>query len=200
MKAFLRDLQIAILAVGFWLFSLLGIAGLLVAFTGSARSATIEVADWYGGRQVLAIAGTIQLGDDNKLRKVIGEQGSLVDVVLLTSDGGDVDTAVVMAREINKLRVPVIVRGWCASACALMALSAGRRLVVTGSGQLAVHQVHDETGRADVHYTRGLARWLRSYRVPDSVLAKLVETPPSAIAVVSEDELLRMGATVHRYR
>lgn len=59
MKAFLRDLQIAILAVGFWLFSLLGIAGLLVAFTGSARSATIEVADWYGGRQVLAIAGTI---------------------------------------------------------------------------------------------------------------------------------------------
>ena len=127
-----------------------------------------------------AIAGTIQLGDDNKLRKVIGEQGSLVDVVLLTSDGGDVDTAVVMAREINKLRVPVIVRGWCASACALMALSAGRRLVVTGSGQLAVHQVHDETGRADVDYTRGLVRWLKSYGVPGSIPRRCWRRRPMA--------------------
>ena len=57
-----------------------------------------------------------------------------------------------------------------------------------------------KAGRADVPYTRGLVRWLKSYGVPRSVIDKMLETPPNAIAVISEDELRAMGATLRRCR
>jgi hypothetical protein len=44
----------------------------------------------------------------------------------------------VAARGINKLDKPVIVRGWWASACAAMTLSADRRVVVQAAGQLGL--------------------------------------------------------------
>jgi hypothetical protein len=163
-----------------------------------ASAATVEIGEWFAGQQVMAISGRIDPGDEGKIIGLTHSGAPRPDIILLTSPGGSVDAAERMALALNALDVPVLVRGDCASSCGFIALHLAHRLRVIGEGRVSVHQIFDENDVPDPEYTQRVIDVLKVHGVPDSVLRKIAETPPSRLSNISDAELIEAGADVDR--
>src|SRR6478735_7411401 len=120
---------------------------LTTAWVGPASAASVEVSA-YGernGRTVyaLALAGDIKAGDDLRVASLLGKalvEDRFPGFMVLSSNGGNTNASLGIARIAHDYGMPVLVRTRCLSGCAIIALSAWRgRLFVVGSGA-SLHQ------------------------------------------------------------
>jgi hypothetical protein len=115
-------------------------------------------------------------------------------VLGLVSDGGLVDPAMLVAREVRRRGLATLVPpgAVCASACAFIFLAGTERVAL---GQLGVHQISNDdndlvagqTALADVFRT------LREFGVSDDVVAAMLATPPDEVHFFTQDELTSWG-------
>ena len=154
----------------------------------------------------LALSGDIKAGDDLRVATLLGT--SLVKdrfpgFMVLSSNGGDTNASLGIARIAHDYGIPVLVRAKCLSGCAIIALSAWRgRLFIIESGEIGLHQswVGEDSARAitSMEATHRVARTLRVYGVPGWVVERMVRTPPRDMTYLSDAELRQLGALVNR--
>jgi hypothetical protein len=183
---------------------------LITALIGPASAASVEV--WPFGEKdgqtvyALALAGDIKAGDDLRVASLLGT--SLVEdrfpgFLVLSSNGGNTNASLGIARIAHDYGIPVLVRVKCLSGCAIIALSAWRgRLFVIESGAIGLHQswVGEDPGRAipSMEATHRIARTLLDYGVPRWVVQRMMRTPPRDMTYLSDAELRQLGALINR--
>jgi hypothetical protein len=182
----------------------------LVALVTTARAASVEVAPFgeRGGQTVyaLALAGDIKPGDDRRVASLLGNaliEDRFPGFMMLSSNGGDTEASLGIARIAYEYGMPVLVRTKCLSGCAVVALSAWRgRLFIVESGAIGLHQawVGENYAHAvpSLEATHRVARTLRAYGVPRSIVERMMRTPPHRITYVTDSELAAIGALVKR--
>lgn len=115
--------------------------------------------------------------------------------LLLSSDGGRVDPALLLAKEIHarKLDTYIAADAGCYSACAFLFFAGAKRTVAPG-GALGVHQVYGSPDPASVQITfSDVFDQLREFDVPDQVISLMLRTPPEAMHVFTSEELASLG-------
>ena len=182
----------------------------LVALATTARAASVEVAPFgeQGGQTVyaLALSGDIKPGDDRRVASLLGNaliEDRFPGFMMLSSNGGDTEASLGIARIAHEYGMPVLIRTKCLSGCAVVALSAWRgRLFIIEPGAIGLHQawVGEDYVNAtpSLETTRRVARTLRAYGVPRSIIERMVRTPPHRITYVTDAELAEIGAVVKR--
>ena len=182
----------------------------LLTLATTARAASVEVAPFgeQGGHAVygLALAGDIKPGDDRRVASLLGN--SLIEdrfpgFMMLSSNGGDMDASLGIARIAHEYGMPVLVRTKCLSGCAVVALSAWRgRLFIVEFGAIGLHQAwvgeNYANATSSLEATHRVARTLRAYGVPRSIIERMKRTPPHRITYVTDAELAAIGALVKR--
>jgi len=192
------------------LMKLVAAFALTTALVDPASAASVEVSP-FGERHgqtvyVLVIAGDIEAGDDLRVASLLGK--ALVEerfpgFMVLSSNGGNTNAALGIARIAHDYGIPVLVKVKCLSGCAVIALSAWRgRLFVVGSGAIGLHQawVGENSAKAisSMKTTHRVARTLLAYGVPKWVVEKMMRTPPRDVAYLTDAELRKIGAHVKR--
>jgi hypothetical protein len=183
----------------------------LIALATTARAASVEVAPLgeQGGQTVygLTLAGDIKPGDDRRVASLLGSaliEDRFPGFMVLSSNGGDTNASLGIARIAHEYGIPVLVPNKCLSGCAVVALSAWRgRLFIVESGAIGLHQAWVGENYANavpsLEATHRVARTLRAYGVPRSIIERMVRTPPQKITYVTDAELAAIGALVmHR--
>ena len=182
----------------------------LVALATTARAASVEVAPFgqEDGQTIyaLALAGDIKPGDDRRVASLLGNaliEDIFPGFMVLSSSGGDMDASLGIARIAHEYGMPVLIRAKCLSGCAVVALSAWRgRLFIVESGAIGLHQAWVGENYANatpsLEATYRVARTLRAYGVPRSIIERMVRTPPHRITYVTDAELAAIGALVTR--
>ena len=176
----------------------------ILALAGRARAGVVEREATPEG-VVLHYAGKVEKGDAGLLRdamRAVAASGSAVRWLTLSSVGGLVGEAVLMAEAVRDGGVGTEVRDGavCASAC-FDIFAAGRTKMVGVGARVGVHGaaerpgVETEGGRAA---TVTEARRLKALGVSDTVVGRMVVTPPSSIAWLTPDDLSGMGVVVRR--
>ena len=183
---------------------------LTTALVGPVSAASVEVGPFgeRGGKVVyaLALAGDIKSGDDLRVASLLGKalvEDRFPGFMVLSSNGGNTNASLGIARIAHDYGMPVLVRAQCLSGCAIIALSAWRgRLFVVESGAIGLHQswVGEDSGKAtpSIEATQRIARTLRAYGVPRWVVERMMRTPPQDITYLSDAELRQIGALVKR--
>ena len=176
---------------------------LITALIGPASAASVEV--WPFGEKdgqtvyALALAGDIKTGDDLRVASLLGT--SLVEdrfpgFLVLSSNGGNTNASLGIARIAHDYGIPVLVRAKCLSGCAIIALSAWRE------GAIGLHQswVGEDPGRAipSTEATHRIARTLLDYGVPRWVVQRMMRTTPRDMTYLSDAELRQLGALINR--
>ncbi|MBO6895185.1 MAG: hypothetical protein JJ866_24835 [Roseibium sp.] len=116
-----------------------------------------------------------------------------VTTVELHSPGGQVYSALEIARIIHKLRLNTWITSGseCHSACSIAFLAGKHRLA---DGLLGVHQV---SGVNDASLTQSVISdvfdALQKFGTPDALVSRMLRTPPDDIYVFSADELEKLG-------
>lgn len=116
--------------------------------------------------------------------------------VVLSSLGGDVYSALTIAREIDKrgLSTEIEIGSMCYSACAFLYLAGHDRQAL---GSLGVHQISSQ----DPDMVSGqvalsdILEVLGGFGVPNDVVISMLRTSPDDMYVMTPDELLRYGLT-----
>jgi hypothetical protein len=156
---------------------------------------------------VIAFDGDVEEGDTGTLEaliKSINDNGRLVSVVRLNSDGGSLAESVKLADLIRRARLStaVIEGSRCASACFIV-FAGGVEKLVSYSASIGVHGASDRSGKETLHSnaaTVSMARLLTTFGVPSDIIGKLVVTGPEKIIWLTPAELSSMGATMTRRR
>ena len=192
------------------LMKLFEVCALTTALVGPVSAASVEVSP-FGERDgqtvyALALAGDIKAGDDLRVASLLGK--SLVEdrfpgFMVLSSNGGNTNASLGIARIAHDYGIPVLVRVECLSGCAIIALSAWRgRLLVVEHGTIGLHQswVGEDSAKAipSMEATHRIARTLRAYGVPRWVVERMMRTPPRDMTYLSDAELKQIGALVKR--
>jgi hypothetical protein len=91
--------------------------------------------------------------------------------------------------EIRRRSIPVLVRAnrFCASACAVIFLSARTKLLGAGA-RIGVHSAGNGHGRRDPSGNRLLTGYLQSLGVPNSLVRKVAAVPPDEIRWLTKAE------------
>ena len=189
---------------------LLAALAMAVSHAALAHAASVKVAPYgeQGGKVVyaLALAGDIKAGDDLRVASLLGKalvEDRFPGFMVLSSNGGNTNASLGIARIAHDYGMPVLVRTRCLSGCAIIALSAWRgRLFVVESGAIGLHQawVGEDSAKAipSMEATRMVARTLRAYGVPRWVVDRMMRTPPREVTYLSDSELSAIGALVKR--
>ena len=192
------------------LVNLLAVFALTTALVGPVSAASVEVSPFseQDGQTVyaLALAGDIKAGDDLRVASLLGRalvEDRFPGFMVLSSNGGNTNASLGIARIAHDYGIPVLVRVECLSGCAIIALSAWRgRLFVVEHGAIGLHQswVGEDSAHAipSLEGTRKVARALRSYGVPRWVVERMMRTPPRDMTYLSDAELRQIGALVKR--
>jgi hypothetical protein len=172
-------------------------AAAMIAAT-AARSSTLSVTIDSAGRNFIFVHGTIAPGDSVRLRQMIADHR--VSAFYFDSNGGNAMEGMTMAEAIHGLGEMVVVPndGTCTLACFLM-FAAGRDKFVGGGATIAVHSAGDENHKENLSagaVTFVMARAAKSYAVPEDIIGRMVSTPSSSMATLSESDLARMGAKI----
>ena len=116
---------------------------LTTALVGPVSAATVEVGPFgeRGGKVVyaLALAGDIKSGDDLRVASLLGKalvEDRFPGFMVLSSNGGNTNASLGIARIAHDYGMPVLVRAQCLSGCAIIALSAWRGRVERAQGGL----------------------------------------------------------------
>jgi hypothetical protein len=117
------------------------------------------------------------------------EKNGVPRVLVLSSDGGFVNQALLIARRVRALHIDTLVpeAGSCYSACSLIFFAG---VVRSAEGELGVHQISAETGDlvsgqvsiSDILETLG------GFDVPNQLLVDMFRTPPDEMYILSDAE------------
>ncbi len=189
---------------------LCAVFALTTVLVGPVSAASVEVRPF--GEQdghtiyALALAGDIKSGDDLRVASLLGKalvEDRFPGFMVLSSNGGNTNASLGIARIAHEYGMPVLVRTRCLSGCAIIALSARRgRLFIVESGAIGLHQawVGENSTKAipSMEVTRMVARTLLAYGVPRWVVDRMMRTPPREVTYLSDSELSAIGALVKR--
>jgi hypothetical protein len=193
-----------------WLFCV-AIAATSLA-SGATRAASIGSGFDERSNYYLTLDGAIQTGDAGKLAAAIflaNDRGYQIDALRLNSPGGSVWEAMAMAvmvRWVENISTVVQKHAKCESACFGLFAAGSRRYVdpISNPTQIGVHSTyqllkHDDAAKPTLKeasdITIGSVRLLKEILVPDTIIGKIVTTPPGQMTYLSISDLLEMGAT-----
>jgi hypothetical protein len=161
----------------------------------AAREMALDYAQTPGGL-VVSLNGDINKGDAARFAKFWRSLPGTPVVLLLDSAGGSVGDARDMAELIYKSKVATAVtkNRQCNSACFLL-FAAGRQRYAAPEVTIGVHGAvtngQDDDGAKIVDVI--MARDLKAFGVPASVIGELVVTPPGDLYRLSPQDLTAMG-------
>lgn len=142
--------------------------------------------------------GLIAPGDVQHLRDLVDQipPGIAITGLRLSSLGGNVGEAQVLARAVRIAHLPVTVGpgGSCASACFLIFAAAQERHVAP-SARIGVHSasINGQESSAAMAVTTVVAREAGAYGVPMEIVGKLVVTASTQMAWLNAGDLQAMG-------
>lgn len=176
---------------------LLMLLGMLLCLPRVPDAMEFRLVPGESGLTLILAAGPIELGDEARFARLVGDLGSRM-VLVVDSPGGNIRAANAMRAQVAGLRMPVVVPpdAQCASACFLLFVAAERRLVAR-TARVGVHGASlagQETTGALAHTTL-LARVAAEYGVPDSIVARMVTTSPREMWWLTEADLLSIRNT-----
>jgi hypothetical protein len=158
------------------------------------------------GNHYLSLGGPIVAGDPERLAAAIFEanaRGYRLDALRLNSPGGAIWEAMAMAamvRWVENMATVVQRDAKCVSACFGLFAAGHRKYVdpAPDGKQIGVHSVYElirqEGAQAAFLKEAGdttiqMVRILKMIGVPDSIIAKIVTTPPKGMSCLSIDDL-----------
>jgi len=176
------------------------IAVLVSSVATAANAAYIRSATSSEGKEVIFLDGEIEPGDAQSLRNVIkraNDANRLVSAIRLNSPGGNLGEGARLADMIRYGHIPTVVPAGaqCASACFLV-FAAGPEKYASYSANVGVHGASDQSGREEGNATISMARAAKELGVPETIIGKMVITPPDQIVWLSPVDLRSMGTTL----
>lgn len=140
---------------------------------------------------VFALVGDIDSRTALNFDRAVGDYG-VPEVIILSSDGGLVTNALIVAGRIHSLGIRTLIPAdsECYSACALIFLAGKHRVA---EGELGVHQITSasadlQTGQTTIS---DILDVLSDFDVPSELLVNMFRTPPDQMYILSEDEKRR---------
>jgi hypothetical protein len=168
---------------------------LAAALPGICAAAQIERMSACSGT-VLRMRGDIKIGDYARLNAHFKGKETIVGLDL-SSDGGDFDEGLRIAKLVRSKKLSVYVAGECDSACAFVFFSAAKRYFGKQS-KIGVHSVsgyRELEDRGSIALTVKMARISAKLGVPNSAIGKMVITRPSEIAYLDSADLSALAAS-----
>lgn len=144
---------------------------------------------------VLRLRGDIKVGDYSRLNAHFKAKEAIVGLDL-SSDGGDLEEGLRIAKLVRSKKLTVYVAGECDSACAFVFFSAAKRYFGRQS-KIGVHSVsgnREVEDRGSILLTVKMARISAKLGVPNSAIGKMVTTRPSAITYLDGADLSALAA------
>ena len=151
----------------------------------------------------ISISGNIVAGDAELLRtriKAATDAGKLVTSVRLNSEGGSLLEGARLADVVKSTKVSTNVgqNATCASACFLI-FAAGETKYAYVRARIGVHGA-SENGTESRKATKAMARIAEELNVPESIVRRMVNTPPTDVTWLSLNDLRLMGADINHYK
>ena len=174
------------------------VLALLMSSSSPSRAASGMDFDYAqtGEGLVVSLTGDITKGDSARFASFWRSLPATPVVLLLDSTGGSVGEARDMAELIHRSNVATAVldNHQCDSACFLL-FAAGRQRYAAPGASIGVHGAvtngQDDDGAKIVDVV--MARDLKAFGVPSSVIGELVVTPPADLYQLSPQDLTAMG-------
>ena len=182
---------------------LIATAAALIINAASANAATFGGYINNEGNAVITLDGDIIPGDSetfyNKAKQG-NQQGYYISGIRLNSNGGAVSEGAKIAELIRTLKIATVVPNGkvCASAC-FIAFSAGTERWVSAKAYVGVHGASNQDGQettGSAATTVLMARLVKAYGASDSIIGKMVTTPPSQMVWLSTTDLESMGTRI----
>jgi hypothetical protein len=177
-------------------------AGLVlsVSIVAAAEIKSLNLAD---DRVEISISGNIAAGDAELLRtriKAATDTGKLVTSMRLNSEGGSLLEGARLADVVRSAKVSTKVgqNATCASACFLI-FAAGETKYAYVHARIGVHGA-SENGTESRKATKAMARIAEELNVPESIVRRMVNTPPTDVTWLSLNDLRLMGADINHYK
>ena len=172
----------------------------LSSIATAAEVDTINLAD---DRVEISIVGNILPGDADSLSarlKAAKDAGKVVTSVRLNSNGGNLLEGVRLADVVRSANVSTKVgeNAICASACFLI-FAAGATKFAYVRARIGVHGA-SEMGAESRKGTLEMARIAEELDVPESIVRRMKNTPPTDMTWLSLNDLRLMGADINHYK
>jgi hypothetical protein len=173
---------------------------LAICIGGPASSATVKTVPGKDRRVLIQISGQIESGDGDVFLAALKQAmaaGKLIQAVQLNSTGGKLGEGAKLASMIRlaKLSTFVGTGAVCASAC-FLAFAAGDPKSAAPGALIGVHKASEKYGRETAlsgAATRSMASFAKEFGVPSGILARMVSTPATQIAWLTQQDLRSMG-------
>jgi len=154
-------------------------------------------------RVEISISGNIAPGDADLLQtriKEANDAGKPVTSVRLNSAGGNLLEGARLADVVRSAKVSTNVgqNATCASACFLV-FAAGETKYAYVRARIGVHGA-SENGTESRKATKAMARIAEELDVPESIIRRMVNTPPNDVTWLSLNDLRLMGADINHYK
>jgi len=151
----------------------------------------------------ISISGNIAVGDAELLRtriKAATDTGKLVTSMRLNSEGGSLLEGARLADVVKSTKVSTNVgqNATCASACFLI-FAAGETKYAYVRARIGVHGA-SENGTESRKATKAMARIAEELDVPESIIRRMVNTPPTDVTWLSLNDLRLLGADINHYK
>ena len=179
-----------------------GVASLLTLVlsglvAGAASAAYVRSTTSSEGKEVVFLDGTIEEGDSRDLNSIIKKANSenrLVSAIRLNSPGGSLGEGAKIAAIVQYGKIATVVPAGakCASACFLV-FAAGPEKYASYTANVGVHGASDRSDQEEGDATVSMGRVAKQLGVPESIIGKMVITPPDQIVWLSPNELRAMG-------
>ena len=168
-----------------------------------ASAAEIKSSNLADDRVEISISGNITPGDAELLNtriKAATDAGKLVTSVRLNSEGGSLLEGARLADAVRSAKVSTNVgqNATCASACFLI-FAAGETKYAYVRARIGVHGA-SENGAESRKATKAMARVAEELDVPESIIRRMVNTPPNDVTWLSLNDLRLMGADINHYK
>lgn len=175
--------------------SIVGIMVYLLSAYNSAAQDTIDYAPFRlidESEHIIALNGIIDFRAPLAFRRILTARKD-VKAIFLNSAGGSVQAALLIAEEIHERKIATIIPPGanCMSACAFIFLAGDARLA---TGSLGVHQISGGSDLKDAQLNLSdILETLDKYDVRQSVITRMLRTPPESMYVFSKQEVIDFG-------
>ena len=168
-----------------------------------AAAAEIKSVNLKDDSAEISISGNIAPGDADLLQARIREAndaGKRVTSVRLNSQGGNLLEGARLAEAVRTAKVATHVgqNATCASACFLI-FAAGETKYAFVRARIGVHGA-SENGTGSRRGTKAMAHIAEQLDVPESIIRRMVNTPPNDVTWLSLNDLRLMGADINHYK
>jgi len=171
------------------------------AVVTTAASADLRSYTSKEGNEIVTLVGTIDVGDAQMLETIIktaNDHSRKVAAIRLNSPGGILGEGRKLADLVRygKIATVVAAGSQCASACFLV-FAAGIEKFANYNSNVGVHCASDQAG-VESAATALMGDIAKKFGVPDSIIDKMMVTPPDEIVWLSPRDLRSMGVILDR--